>query len=282
MQLRYQMVLRTLLLTGTEFEMKVGDDIKAWKKDFETKWNSCEKQKDPLKCAVKLLSNIILSETATDKDNGKVIDACTDYFSESFEPLYINENKKKGGLRMKGLFIAGLAIVGISLIFIYQKKYNNDQKENPPEIERKEKIEKVDNVYKPSHTPNQNVLILVLRAGNESCLNTLKENMRLSEEVCDELYKATRYLWVGNANQFNNSKIINWFDESNNQTQASSLDVYLIKLALEKNYSGLLQAADGQARLSAFKQLCQDGAKIEEFSPRVSNAAYGTTEVYEK
>ncbi len=259
--------------------MKVGDDIKAWKKDFETKWDSCEKQKDPLKCAVKILSNIILSETATDKDNGKVIDACTDYFSESFKPLYIHENNKKGGLKMKGLFIAGLAIVGISMIFIYQRKYNNDQKENPPETERKEKTEKVD---KPCYAQEQNVLILVFRAGSESCLNTLKENMRLSTEICNELYKETRYLWVGNSNQFNNSKIIKWFDEKNHKTQASNLDVYLIKLALEKNYSGLLESADGQARLSAFKQLCQDGAKIEEFSPRVSNAAYGTTEVYEK
>ena len=262
---------------GTGFNMKIGDDIKTWEKEFLKQCDYCEKEKDSLNCAVNRLTDIIPHFNSSDEESRKIIDKCTDYFSKLFEPLYLPLNKKKGGLRMKGLFIAGLAIVGISMIFIYQRKYNNDQREMP--LERKEKKA---NVYKPSGSSEKNILILVLRAGNESCLNTLKENMHLTEEVSDELYKATRYLWVGNNNEFNNSKIIKWFDETNSQTQSGSLDVYLIKLVLEKNYNGLLQSADGQSRYNAFKQMCQDGLQIEEFSPRVSNAAYGTTEVYER
>ncbi len=262
---------------GTGFNMKIGDDIKTWEKEFLKQCDYCEKEKDSLNCAVNRLTDIIPHFNSSDEESRKIIDKCTDYFSKLFEPLYLPLNKKKGGIRMKGLFIAGLAIVGISMIFIYQRKYNNDQREMP--LERKEKKA---NVYKPSGSSEKNILILVLRAGNESCLNTLKENMHLTEEVSDELYKATRYLWVGNNNEFNNSKIIKWFDETNSQTQSGSLDVYLIKLVLEKNYNGLLQSADGQSRYNAFKQMCQDGLQIEEFSPRVSNAAYGTTEVYER
>lgn len=256
--------------------MEIGDNIKTWEEKFNTKWSYCEKQKDPLKCAVKILSNIILRFDASDEDNRKVIDTCTDIVSKLLKP-YMTINKKKGGLDVKGLFIAGLAIVGISMIFIYQRKYNNDQKE--VSLERKEKNA---NVHTPSRSSEQNVLILVLRAGNESCLNTLKEKKRLNLDLCDDLYKATRYLWVGNEAQFNSSQIIKWFDETNITEQPSSLDVHLIKLVLNKNYNGLMKSADGQARYNAFKQLCQDGAQIEEFSDRVSNAAYGTTEVYEK
>ena len=258
------------------FKMEIGDNIEKWEKDFEKEWHPCEKQKDPLKCAIKTLSSSILRLNVSDEDNRKIIDTCTDIVSKLLKP-YMTINKKKGRLDVKGLFIAGLAIVGISMIFIYQKKYNNDQKE--VSLERKEKNT---NVHTTSCSPEQNVLILVLRAGNESCLNTLKENKRLNLELCDDLYKATRYLWVGNEAQFNSSQIIKWFDGTNIAEQSSSLDVHLIKLILNKNYSGLLKSADGQSRYNAFKQMCQDGVQIEGFSPRVSNAAYGTTEVYEK
>lgn len=101
----------------------------------------------------------------------------------------------------------------------------------------------------------------------------------LSKDDCKNLYKITKFIWLGSEYEFNSLELYQWFDRNNHHTSQnySDYDVRLIKISL-KEYRGDFKKGSTN-RLPEFKGLSEniiEGVISERLPPK----AYEYPEFY--
>ncbi|MBO3459302.1 hypothetical protein G7B40_007295 [Aetokthonos hydrillicola Thurmond2011] len=135
-------------------------------------------------------------------------------------------------------------------------------------------------VQKFIKSPSAKILVLVINAEQENIL----ENLKITEDNAEILYRAARALWVGSEQDFNNH-FKSWFDQKMQvkQTEQSEHDVYLVKIFLKKPDSSFQPKKSSLQRLDAFQRLPKNlDSRAVLVSPRLSSAAYGIKCLYKR
>jgi hypothetical protein len=143
-----------------------------------------------------------------------------------------------------------------------------------------EKLKQPDQITSLPKPINDNkILVLVINAQQEEILNSLSSNLKVTADDCENLYRATKYLWMGTQAEFSQSELKEWFDSpcEVQESEQSEYDVKLVQIDLEKSHPGFEQQAIN--RLPAFREL-PDNSRFLKISPRLSSKAYENPQLY--
>ncbi|WP_414528312.1 hypothetical protein [Nodularia chucula] len=122
--------------------------------------------------------------------------------------------------------------------------------------------------------PTSKILVLVINSLNLDLIQFLQKQGKIESDDCDQLYRATRCLWLGSKTDL--SPKLNE-DTRFQAKEESEYDVYLITITLEEQVSGFERNADQMARIYAFRKLAGLPVKVSE---RLTVEVYENTNVY--
>ncbi|MTJ47348.1 hypothetical protein [Dolichospermum sp. UHCC 0259] len=126
----------------------------------------------------------------------------------------------------------------------------------------------------------QQVLILVINSLKKDFVESLETQGKIEAQDCDQLYRATQTLWLGNKES--DSSNLNYRFENPKQfvvqqQEDSEYDVYLIKIELDDPHPGFKPNVNQIERMSAFRTLA--GSSVE-ISLRLTVEVFIDTGVY--
>lgn len=167
---------------------------------------------------------------------------------------------------------------------IIMSKLNNNQ--NSPcqwfiSLFKKDSISREDISNNDQYNRTQkSVLILVINSLKKDFVESLKTQRKIESQDCDQLYRATRYLWLGTESEFFNSpfKSHDNFLVGEGQEE-SEYDVYLIKIKLDYPFDGFKPNVNQLERISAFRTLADSNVEI---SDRLRVEVFRDTGVYNR
>ncbi|MDB9316185.1 hypothetical protein [Nodularia spumigena] len=122
--------------------------------------------------------------------------------------------------------------------------------------------------------PTSKTLVLVINSLNLDLIQFLQRQGKIESDDCDQLYRATRCLWLGSKTDL--SPKLNEYTHFQAKEE-SEYDVYLITITLDEEVSGFERNADQMARIYAFRRLASLPVKVSE---RLTVEVYENTNVY--
>ena len=121
------------------------------------------------------------------------------------------------------------------------------------------------------------LLLLVINADKfESIISKLENTKKINENDGKTLYQATKYLWMGNENDFIKLNFQQSFEESE-VTEKWEYDVKLVQIKLKNFDSGF--ELNSTNRLPAFLKLHEIAEEVK-ISKRLSSKAYDNPNLY--
>lgn len=126
-------------------------------------------------------------------------------------------------------------------------------------------------------------LVLVINAGQEEIIQSLKTNCRVMPNEGEALYRATQALWMDSEADFSKSELKNRFYDAREERESkkSEYDVHFLQIELYKRDPGFYPNANQIDRLDAFRRLPENSGKVI-VSPRLPSKAYENTDVYSR
>jgi len=141
-------------------------------------------------------------------------------------------------------------------------------------------FQKKDNQSHNIYPNKKQVLILVINALKKDFVESLKTQAKIESQNCDQLYRATQCLWLGNE-ESNDSNLKYHFDNPDKfvvqPQEESEYDVYLIQIKLDDPHPGFKPNVNQIERMSAFRTLADSSVEI---SNRLRVGVYRSTGVY--
>lgn len=126
-------------------------------------------------------------------------------------------------------------------------------------------------------------LVLVINAGQEEIIQSLKTNCRVMPNEVEVLYSATQALWMDSEAAFSKSELKSRFSDAREERESkkSEYDVHFLQIELYKHDPGFCPNVNQIDRLDAFRRLPENSGKVV-VSPRLPSKAYENTDVYSR
>ncbi len=126
-------------------------------------------------------------------------------------------------------------------------------------------------------------LVLVINAGQEEIIQSLKTNRRVRQNEVEVLYSATQALWMDSEAAFSKSELKSRFSDAREERESkkSEYDVHFLQIELSKHDPGFYANVNQIDRLDAFRRLPENSGKVV-VSPRLPSKAYENTDVYSR
>ena len=126
-------------------------------------------------------------------------------------------------------------------------------------------------------------LVLVINAGQEEIIQSLKTNRRVTQNEVEVLYSATQALWMDSEAAFSKSELKSRFSDAREERESkkSEYDVHFLQIELSKHDPGFCPNVNQIDRLDAFRRLPENSGKVV-VSPRLPSKAYENTDVYSR
>lgn len=156
--------------------------------------------------------------------------------------------------------------VGLYLLDQNKKKSKRNRTSRPqPDYDRT-------SLPEPTRQLQPNILILVINAeNNETIIETLKRESKVTSENWENLYNSMEALWMGEKSEFNGTGLErNFLPNENSEPSESEYDVYFIKIELKENIQGFEKNRNSLERFDAFEALSKKEHKVIKISPRLS------------
>ncbi len=130
---------------------------------------------------------------------------------------------------------------------------------------------------------NKFVLVLIINAGKEDILQSLKVNGRVILNEGEILYRATQALWMGSETELLKSRLENGFSKNplTQEVEESEYDIRFVKIEIYKPDPGFAPNANQLDRHDAFRNLPSNSKNVI-VSPRLPSKAYENTDVYSR
>ncbi len=195
------------------------------------------------------------------------------------DSLYEMERNAMNNPALVGL--VAFALVGMAIATILSKKKRPSRRNSASKKIHTPIQTTVSLPSSPSVSPakTEAVLVLVINAQSEQLLNSLKQNKKLTVDDCESLGRATKYLWMGDKNEFS-PDLKKWVDASPvPENEETEYDVYLVQINLNQYESGFEQTTSAIKRLDAFGRLPDIAGEVK-VSHRLPAKAYENTSLY--
>lgn len=126
-------------------------------------------------------------------------------------------------------------------------------------------------------------LVLVINAGQEEIIQSLKTNRLVMQNEVEVLYSATQALWMDSEAAFSKSELKSRFSDAceERESKKSEYDVHFLQIELYKHDPGFCPNVNQIDRLDAFRRLPENSGKVV-VSPRLPSKAYENTDVYSR
>lgn len=189
---------------------------------------------------------------------------------------YVGKKMKQNINDMKFLLLFGFLITAVGYAF-----YLLNQQSTQKEDSLKQRQSSLVPLPHSSQAKESLVLVLVINAGREDILQTLKTNSRITTNQSDSLYRATQALWIGSKGDFN-SEFESWFYSKHAASDVESeYDVYFVQIELHQDDSGFKRDVSQLDRIDAFHRLPDNSGKVE-VSDRLPSKAYENKLLYSR
>ena len=185
-------------------------------------------------------------ELAKDKDTFEIINSIRKAVEPIFKRrgIFSNMNNIDNNIKIIVLIALGFTCVGL-ILFLLNRSTEQDNQER-----------KVTNFQ----LSQNKYLILVIGVDNVDFINSLSQNNCPDYKICEELYKATEFLWIGSNDDL--SKFDELFSKKPEleYREKSEYDVYFVKFQLTTyNDLGFSSGVSSLKRIDAFRKLAEIG-----------------------
>lgn len=176
---------------------------------------------------------------------------------------------------MTVILLIAFVLTGVGLLYFL---LNQQQSQNTRTSDYQLTIPNVSSSPVPKIT--KQFLVLVVSASQADFIESLESIRRINSNDAEELYRITKYLWLGYESEFY-QKIADINRYSVSKGEESEYDIYLVYMELKQADEGFNPSVNQLDRYDAFRKLADLAVNLT-ISPRLQMEAYGNIEVYNR
>ena len=210
-------------------------------------------------------------------------------FYQHINDFFNRINIRSDNIKFIVLIAFGITAIGYFIYILNQQKKqqitHGEEARQPKSYPPGTSISKVPTPPSPTPTGQKItkeslVLVLVISASQAEFLESLKDKKHIDVSEGEQLYKITRYLWLGSETELS-QKIHDINQYSVSKEAESEYNIYLVEIKLKQDDEGFKPNVNQIDRYDAFRKL-DDLAVEVKVSERLQIKAYEKLEVYNR
>jgi len=149
-------------------------------------------------------------------------------------------------------------------------KYGDTDETSDP-VKRSRVLLKSRDKNAPSINAPTSTLVLAIRVTSSNIIHFLQKGDYISEDLGEDLYQCTKFLWIGSQQDFNEqiSSLFLPYNLGVKSNEESEYDVYLLRIQLRDYDEGFMPNISSNRRADAFLRLPEIG-KLADISKRLA------------